>query len=62
MDPQWCLCNFSVGTGLALRLEDHLSSLRAELKRIERAGARSEIAALEATINDVRQLIRRFVC
>ena len=50
----------STGTSLALRLEDHLSWLRAE--QIEVIGTPSERAALQATINDVNRLLQKFVC
>lgn len=48
-------------THLALRLEDHLLRLLAEMKRIEPSGTASERTSLQATIDDVQRLLRRFV-
>lgn len=49
------------GTSLALRLEDRLSRLQAERRRIEQSGTTGERAALQATIGDVQRLLRRVV-
>jgi len=62
MDVLGSPINLSIGTSLALSLEDHLSWLRAELRQIELTGTSSERAALEATISEVRKLLHRFVC